>query len=43
MTPDEICQEYRNQLRRLYGDEYVDRSRINYSQGWYYIKYSSPL
>jgi hypothetical protein len=37
MTPDELCAAYREQLRRLYGDEIADRSRVSHARGWYYI------
>jgi len=37
MTPNELCQAYRNELRRLYGDQVADASRVDYGRGWYYI------
>jgi hypothetical protein len=37
MTPDELCIAYREELRRLYGDEIADKSRIDYGHGWYYV------
>jgi hypothetical protein len=37
MTPQEICTEYREQLRRLYGDEIADKSQVDYIHGWFFI------
>ena len=37
MTPNELCQAYRNELRRLYGDQVADASRVDHTRGWYYI------
>jgi len=37
MTPDELCKAYRDELRRLYGDERADKSRADHHRGWYYI------
>lgn len=36
-TPTQICDAYRAQLRRLYGDESADESYVDYSGGWFYI------
>ena len=35
--PEEILQDYREALRKLYGDEIADKSNFYYAKGWYYI------
>ncbi|MCP4537709.1 MAG: hypothetical protein GY832_11225 [Chloroflexi bacterium] len=37
MTPEELCQTYRAELRRVYGDERAQKSRVDYHRSWYYI------
>lgn len=37
LTPDELCAAYREQLRRLYGDEIAQKAQVDYKRGWYYI------
>ena len=39
MTPDELCQAYREELRRLYGDEIAQQAQVGYKRGWYYIAF----
>lgn len=35
-TPTEITSEYREALRKLYGDDIADKSAVYYFNGWYY-------
>lgn len=37
MTPQELCNAYRAELVRLYGEERARKSRADYAYGWYYI------
>ena len=37
LSAQELCDAYRAELRRLYGDECADASRVDSSRGWYYI------
>jgi len=37
LTPSELCQAYREELRRLYGDEIANQAHVDYKRGWYYI------
>ena len=34
---EQIIHDYREALRRLYGDEYADKSYLHYWGGWYRI------
>lgn len=35
--PKQVLQNYREALRRLYGDEIADKSNLYYARGWYYV------
>jgi hypothetical protein len=36
-TPEQTINGYREQLRRLYGDDVADKSELHYNRGWYYV------
>ena len=37
LAPQGLCDAYHTQLARLYGPERAKASRVDYSNGWYYI------
>ena len=37
MKPQEVMDAYRAELRRLYGDEIADKTKLAYGRGWYYL------
>jgi len=36
-NPQTLIDNYREALRACYGDEIADKSRIDYSKGWFYV------
>jgi hypothetical protein len=38
LSPDELLEIYRQELRRLYGEQRANASRVGYDKGWYYIE-----
>lgn len=37
-NPEELIENYRKQIERVYGKEIAGKSEINYSSGWYHVK-----
>lgn len=37
LDPEQLCKAYREQLKRIYGPERAEQSRVDYSRGWYYF------
>lgn len=35
--PEQVLHNYREALRKLYGDEIADKSLLFYANGWYYV------
>ncbi len=35
--PEQVLQNYREALRKVYGNEIADKSNLYYARGWYYF------
>jgi len=35
--PEQVLQNYREALRKIYGDDISDKSNLYYKNGWYYV------
>jgi hypothetical protein len=42
-TSEQTIGDYREQLRRLYGDDVADKSELYYNRGWYYVNIAQAL